>query len=197
MTDYAARREPAVFKPLIDAALLRIARKASCDDEAARVLGALETQPGGGPWTYLLEASSKLRPLGLAQTVRKGEWAHYFLAGEHESYQGHTTHRDDDDDGSIPYVNLRHYPAEARAALKQGNFVGGYDADVIAMWRRSDGRYSPCHAHPEGFWLLGQDAIDFAERAAVLAEGGEPPPIVDAEVDALADGEGEDGSEDE
>lgn len=186
MTDYAARREPGVFKPLIDGALLRIGRKVGVDDKLSLVLGALEAPPGSGPWTYLMAAITAARPLGLDKAIRDGEWAHYFLGGQHESYEGHTTYRDEDDDGSVPYVNLRHYPAEARPALKQGTFVGGYDADVIALWRRADGRYSPCHAHPEGFWLLGQDAIEFVERAATIAEGKTPPDLVDAEVEALA-----------
>jgi hypothetical protein len=197
MFDAAARREPSVFKPLIDAALLRIGRKAGVDEDLATLLGGLDVPPGGGAWTYLLEALRAAQPLGLAKTVPDGEWAHYFLSGEHESYAGHTTHHDDDDDGSISYVNLRDYPREARPALRQGHFVGGYDADVIAMWRRADGRYSPCHAHVEGFWLLGQDPIDFIERAAMLAEGKTPPAIVDPEVEALASEGDDEGDDDE
>lgn len=196
MTDPAARREPSVFKPLIDAALLRIGKKAGVEDELVKLLGSLEAPPGGGPWTYLMDAIRAAQPLGLAKVVPNGEWAHYFLSGEHESYEGHTTHRDEDDDGSISFVNVRNYPREARPALRQGHFVGGYDADVIAMWRRADGRYSPCHAHMEGFWLLGQDAIDFIERAAMMAEGQTPPDIVDPEVEALANAEDDDEADD-
>ncbi|MEL6182880.1 MAG: hypothetical protein AAFS10_28250, partial [Myxococcota bacterium] len=59
----------------------------------------------------------------------------------------------------------------------------GWGEDVVGLWRRPGGYTSLYHAHPEGFWLLGYDAVDFVERAVarldwVEADHGVDDPLV-------------------
>ena len=65
--------------------------------------------------------------------------------------------------------DLEYYPEESHECLSQYNYIGGADADVIALWQRED-RTSVCHAHVEGFWILGEDPVDYIEKIAEKAE---------------------------
>ncbi len=180
--DYRARKNPDVFKPLIDVALSRI----------ARVGGRSFTPPdaveaGTGPWGYLNAAAaagrSSLTSEAVAKALGEHSWSHQFLLGklaEHfTSYDVVETEaeasggggEDDEDFGSDDRpVVLEYYPKESWECLRQGNFIGGADADVFALWQRED-RTSVCHAHMEGFWTLGEDPVDYIERIATKAEG--------------------------
>lgn len=178
--DYVARKQPAVFKPLIDAALERIAKVGG---RAFTPPGSVA--PGTGPWGYLTTVVAAAKDDLTSEAVRSalGEhsWSVAFLGGtlaEHfTSYDVVETEEDarggDDDEDWDPEarpVVLAYYPEESRECLRQGNFVGGADADVFALWQRAD-RTSVCHAHMEGFWILGEDPADYIERIAAKAEG--------------------------
>lgn len=195
MTDYVARRDASVFKPSIDAAMLRIARHAGRENEVRAALDALVVPSGTGPWGYFLLTLDAVKNLGLDQAAPVGTWGDYFFSGQHRDYVPHSTERDEEDDGN--WLSLGDYPREAIPALKQKLYVGGYDADVVMLWARTDGRHTVCHAHPEGFWILGQDPIDFVERTAIEVEGGKPPDITDPELEALADGSARTEADDE
>lgn len=178
--DYHARKQPAVYKPLIDAALDRIAKV------GGRTFTPPESiAPGTGPWGYLTTAvavgKDDLTTGAVRAMLGEYHWSYRFLLGrlaEHltafetveteEDAQGGDDDEDWDPDGR-PIV-LAYYPEEARACLRQENFVGGADADVFALWERDD-RTSVCHAHMEGFWILGEDPVDYIERIAARAEG--------------------------
>jgi hypothetical protein len=178
MTDYAARRRPEIFKPLVDAALSRIA---AVGGRAFTRPAAVES--GTGPWGYLDAAvaagRADLTTVAVGKALGEHSWGHQFLLGklaEHltavEAVETEEDAAGDDDEegfGGRPIV-LAYYPEESHECLRQGNFVGGADADVIALWQRAD-RTSVCHAHMEGFWILGEDPIDFIERIAAKAEG--------------------------
>ncbi len=158
MTDYAHRTDPSVFKPLIDAALLEIARKGGGDVEAVqKELDALDATQYRRQWSYLMRALSRTRTHLLTDKVLQApnHWFDHFLEGNHYDT------RDKDVDSIIEY-----YPERAQEALRQENLVGGYDADIIGLWKRDDGHESVYHAHMEGFWILGEDTIDFVASFA-------------------------------
>jgi hypothetical protein len=178
--DYAARRRPEIFKPLVDAALSRIAAV-----DARTFTPPAAVEPGTGPWGYLEAAvaagRADLTTLAVGNALGEHSWGHRFLLGklaEHltafeaveteEEAAGGDDEEDFDPEGR-PIV-LAYYPEESHECLRQGHFVGGADADVIALWQRAD-RTSVCHAHMEGFWILGEDPVDFIERIAAKAEG--------------------------
>jgi hypothetical protein len=172
MTDFAQRTDPAVFRPLIHQELLRIARAVDADEAAlARKLTALSARGhavGRTQWEYLLSALDVARPHLWNDTTRErfaGDWFGYFLEGRHKKYVPHrlVLDTDEDGDGGGHAVFLESHDEIARPCLRQERFVGGYDADVVALWRRKGGYESVCHSHPEGFWLLGRDAAEFAQ----------------------------------
>ena len=165
--DYVARQSPDVFKPLIDGALLRIAEKAGAEETTRAALAGLDpySQPRG--WDYLVQALAVIREALLTETVERsleGEWFLAFLRGRVG------------EDLEEP-LDLACYPDAAKSCLKQREVVARVDSDVVALWSRKDGRVSVCHAHPEAFQVLGEDASDFVERAALKAGGVESPPI--------------------
>jgi hypothetical protein len=122
-----------------------------------------------------LQATRELLVTPKLAELAKGEWFLPLLRGD--EYTGHVLagkHSDDFDDPVV--LDPDDYPDEARPALKQSYFIGGSDADVVLLWRQKDATHAICHAHPEGFWILGQDAIDFAERFARTCAGETLPP---------------------
>jgi hypothetical protein len=179
--DYAARRRPEIFKPLVDAALSRIAAVGG-----RTFTPPAEVEAGTGPWGYLDAAvtagRADLTTVAVANALGEHTWNHQFLLGklaEHfTSYDVVETEEDaaggDDEEEDFGFegrpVVLSYYPEESHECLRQAHFVGGADADVIALWKRAD-RTSVCHAHMEGFWILGEDPVDFIERIAAKAEG--------------------------
>lgn len=174
--DYRARQKPEQFKPLIDAALARLASLSGA------ALTLAEVSEGTGPWGYLTEAIAQNRAALTGPKVRAalGEhtWYDQFLTGHlaDNLNAGSVIDSEDDLDPEDDYdpdaapVVLAYYPAAAHACLRQELFIGGADADLFALWPRED-RTSVCHAHMEGFWILGEDPIDFIERIADRAEG--------------------------
>lgn len=178
---YAARTHPELYAPMLHSVLVRIA--ASVGLPGAAVWSALEPLTPHhqgrelGPWRYLMSALDALRPLWTpAQLARlraalSGGWFLYFLEGHHEVYRAHVLV---DDPCALEMdttlwgepIFLDCYPEEAWPFLSQETFVGGVGEDVVGLWRQPRGHACVCHAHPEGLWLLGADAIDFAERAA-------------------------------
>lgn len=175
MTARSPRTSPEVFKPAIDAALVRIARVAAADADAVqRALAGLRE---GRAFPYLLGALHALRGLVDVDRLRAagaGTWLLYFLEGKDARYEGHFLEPEgagfEDELGQASPIRLEFYPEQAHAALRHQDFVGGQDADVVGLWRLPDGREAIYHAHPEGFSLLGDDAIDFVEREAARLE---------------------------
>ena len=173
--DYAKRNEIDVYRPLIDAALLRIVRATDGDEEQAHAaLDAVEHD--AGPWGYLNKAVNAVRDsidMDAIEEVLPYAWATSFLrdtwsSGEYPMYC--VDSEDDVDPMDFPRpVVLQYYPEEAHECLGQQIYVGGGDADIIALWKRED-RTSICHAHMEGFWILGEDSVDFIENYATKFE---------------------------
>ncbi|AWV91253.1 hypothetical protein [Bradymonas sediminis] len=180
--DYAARKTPEIYKPMIDAALLRLARVAGADDEAVSVtLADLKVEPGTGPWGYLTQAAipairSSLTTEALQTALGPYSWNFSLLKGTLADNLQAFDYVETQDEVEIDYedpwgspVVLEYYPEESHECLRQVNYIGGSDADIIALWRRAD-RTSICHAHMEGFWILGEDPIDWIEKIASAAE---------------------------
>lgn len=165
---------PDVFKPLIDSALGRLAAVAGVGSTVSDKLARLHASPNSTAWSYLMDAMDVVRG-DFGGSFPQAEWGTHFLSGAYLN-----------DSPSVPAK--KRYPREAGPAIDERLVVGGVDADVILLWPRNDGRVSVCHAHPEGFWILGHDVVDFIERAAFEAEGKRLEDIVDDEVEALADG---------
>lgn len=167
------RTTPAVYKPLIDSALQKFARHAGKSPaELAKKLDALDVRDLG-PWGYLMQALESARPLLLSAHARerlRGDWFLSFLTNDNANNNpptglaGDCSDGDEYDDSFENLISLEYYPEEAREGLAQEHFVGGTDADVIFLWKGELTKV--CHAHPEGFWILGDDPIDFVERAA-------------------------------
>jgi hypothetical protein len=180
VTDYEARIQPEVYRPLIDEALVRIAERSGGDVPAVRrTLERIGPETPSTQWSYLTRALRDIREHLLTEPVKevgKHNWFLYFLEGRDADYHGHSLIDPDEDapespDGDEsasgrPVAYLEYYEEEAWECLRQRAFVGGYDADVVALWTREDGRVSVCHAHPEGFWILGEDAAEFAMKFA-------------------------------
>lgn len=154
--------------------------------ESAVTKAVAPLTPEQDAWSYLLEALDAARPAlkkrALAEAL-EGNWFLHFI----ESKRGRTKKGIVADD----------YPPEARACFEEGRFVGGSDADVIALWRTPAGSDAVCHLHPEGFWVLGKDAADFAERAAATAHGEEPEDLDDWLEEQLPDADGDGGGVDD
>ncbi|MBH25137.1 MAG: hypothetical protein CMH57_11910 [Myxococcales bacterium] len=176
----AARTHPEIYRPLVDAALLRVGEFCGADLRGLqRALAPIEVERGGGrlslgPWGYVEEALCRARPLVMGARLREAlgcGWFTYFMEGGADRYEGHALIEDagalsmDADVWGVPLF-LEAYPEEAWPFLRQQAYVGGFDEDVVGLWRRPGGYSSLCHAHPEGFWVLGYDAVDFVERAA-------------------------------
>ncbi|MFP4599716.1 MAG: hypothetical protein ACLFVJ_15770 [Persicimonas sp.] len=171
--DWKARKEPETYKPLIDDAILRIARAAGADEEA---IGATleEQSPTRGPWDYLTDVVGKVRDDLVTDELRDARpWFFSFLDGTFDRYlETYYCVETQADAGSDPFdrpLVLEYYPEEAHECLRQETYVGGADADIYALWNRGN-RYSVCHAHMEGFWILGEDPTDFIENIADKTE---------------------------
>lgn len=171
--DWEARKKPENYKPLIDAALLRIAHAAGADEAAVKA--TLEEQsPTKGPWNYLTNVLKEIREDLLTDELRDARpWGMSFLDGtidEHlEAFSCVETQADVSPDPFDRPVVLEYYPEEAHECLRQQIYIGGADADIFALWNRGD-RYSVCHAHMEGFWILGEDPSDYIENIADKVE---------------------------
>ena len=153
--NYEERKQPNVYKPLIDEALIRIVEATGGDvDEARQALD--EVEHDGTSFEYLndhaVPAVSSFVDLEVVQERIPHRWGKSLLEGKFEA-------------GTMLFPNIEFYPEDSKEFLHQQNFIGGYDADVVGLWDRDD-RQSICHAHMEGFWILGEDAIDFVEKTA-------------------------------
>jgi hypothetical protein len=178
--DWETRKQPEIYKPLIDEALLRIARASGGDE--AKTSEILEAQaPDGGPWTYLNDVVPEVRDSIVTDAlseVMQGQWAFQFLEGTIDRYLETWDYVESADDyqpdpmsmGGMPVI-LEYYPEESHECLRQCHYIGGADADIIALWDRED-RTSVCHAHMEGFWILGEDPADYIENIADKVEEG-------------------------
>jgi hypothetical protein len=175
--NYKARQKPEVFKPMIDEALLRIARVANVDEDAVSArLG--EVEPGGDSWHYLYEqalpAVSEILYTDqldeLFEDAGNGWGQMLFsqdLDGELFATRCVATAAEDDDPDEYPVV-LEYYPQIAHECLKQENYVGGQDDAIVALWKRED-RTSICVAwatEEEEMDILGEDTIDWIESIA-------------------------------
>lgn len=173
--DYAKRKEIDVYRPMIDAALIRIVN--ATDGDEAQAQSALDAvDHDAGPWGYLKNAVNAARDsIGMEaiEEVLPHDWATSFLRDTWSSGEYPFSCVDseaDVDPMAIPRpVVLEYYPEESHECLRQQNYVGGADADILALWRRED-RTSICHAHMEGFWILGEDPVDFIENYATKFE---------------------------
>lgn len=155
--NYEERQQPAINKPWIDEALLRMIKCTTADLAAAQgILNSLEATEDAD--TYLKKAISSLKT--------------FFTSFEMHSKLGGGRGRlllkliSPDNDG---WFELEYYPKEAHAFLKKGNFIEIQDADIIGRWKRKD-RVSYHHAHMEGFWTVAEDAIDLIEQIAYTVE---------------------------
>ena len=159
MRDFENRKDPAIYRPRINEALLRIVKATNGDVNAAR--DALDTiKYEGTSWGYL---NDKAVPL-------VSEFINLKIVNEKIPYSWGKALLEQTLGVPTAYPEIEYYPEEAIACLEQENYIGGYDADIIALWDRGD-RESICHAHMEGFWVLGEDAIDFVEKTATELEG--------------------------
>jgi hypothetical protein len=173
--DYAKRNEIEFYRPLIDDALIRIVKVSDGDVEQAQAaLDAVEHD--AGPWGYLNKATAAVREIidmDNIDEVLPYDWVTGFLQGRWDNaeipmYCVDSYDDVDPHDFMMPVV-LEYYPEESHECLQQQFYVGGGDADIIALWKRED-RTSVCHAHMEGFWILGEDPADFIERYATKLE---------------------------
>jgi len=167
------------FKGPIDDALLALCAFSEGDLEAFRAgLDGIDTE-GAGPWWYLNEGmrigrvhvdGARLEAAGV------NGWFLYFLKGDAETAsipdscvaseeEVEDWYHSDDRWGDRAPLALSRYPAEAHAALRQEHYFGGYDADIVGLWRKDSHLYV-YHAHPEGFWLLAKSPVDFVQQAA-------------------------------
>ncbi len=169
--DYAKRQQIETYRPLIDDALLRIVETTGGDrEEGTAALQAIDHKEG--PWGYLNKAVQAVRPAINMETIDEvlpHNWVTGFLKGRWENAEipfSYVETADQVEPGTFmrPLI-LEYYPEESHECLKQRTYVGGGDADIIALWRRDD-RTSVCHAHMEGFWILGEDPTDFIEKYA-------------------------------
>ena len=157
--DFAARRSANVYKPLIDDALARIAG-ATGGDKAA-IGTALASVPAvDSQWTYLVAALDAIRDRLVTDGLEAKLENDWFVTIAKEP-------RQDD----LPFVESEYYPEESHAFLEEEDYVAGEDADVVGLWTRRGGHQSLCHAHMEGFWILGRDVAEFVEWTAATAEG--------------------------
>lgn len=188
--DYAARKLPEIFKPLIDAALLRIAHAAGADTNAVQErldelvpklgLNVLHKRDTSRPWHYLrYQATPAIADLILTDRFNEALGHHYTTSllngafGEYlETADWVTTKEELDDErywDSYPVV-LEYFPPESHECLKQGYYVDGVDGtEVLALWDRGD-RHSVCRVLRQGFFILGEDSVDWIEKIATEVE---------------------------
>lgn len=169
--DYESRKKPAVYKPLIDTELQKIAEIAGADAGAVQAeLDAVDLE-GRGPWGYLTAAAKATTDLLFTDEVRRklaGNWAAALWEPpqQYTCYGGPTEDdvERDPDDYETNYIVAEYYPEESHEALAQDNYWAGADADVMGIWQK-DGIAKVFHAHMEGFWILGEDPVDFIQKA--------------------------------
>jgi hypothetical protein len=176
--DYEARKQPEAYKPLFGAAFAELGRFAGADLEAVQAaLDGIDTT-GMGPWGYLLAAASATKPLVFNDKVKEAlgfRWGRQLWEPSDIPVFGGMTEDEverDPDDYETNYIVAEYYPEEAHEALEQDYFWGGSDADVLGLWIK-DGIAKVFHAHMEGFWILGEDPIDFFEKIVAQIVGGD------------------------
>jgi hypothetical protein len=181
--DYEARKRPEVYKPLYGAAFAELARFAGADLEAvqAGLDGIDATQMG--PWGYLLAAVSATRPLVFTDKVQEAlgsRWARQLWEPSNNPPELSLPRDEDeveDEDGPDLFneweterIVAVDYPEKAQEALAQDFFWGGSGADVLGIWQK-DGIAKVFHAHYEGFWILGEDPVDYFEKVVAQIVG--------------------------
>lgn len=168
--DYTSRNKPEVFKPLIDAELLKLAKYNGADiGKTEKILATVDPKKMGA-WGYLTSAIDATRSMVYEGKVAENlgfSWSHQLFEQDMERFPffaGETENDVPEDlDFSENPIVLEYYPKESHEALRQDMFVGGADADVIGLWRVED-RTRVFHAHMEGFEILGEDPVDYLQR---------------------------------
>lgn len=173
---YKERTKPEIFKPLIDGAWVEMAEIVGADQGKVRdVLNKipLESLQDGNStsFRYLKVTAGNLRGIIFtekAEALLRNTWFKHIIrepVNEPPVYGGETEDEFNAEDASEDDnpVFLEHYPEESHEALRQNLYIGGYDADVLGLWSTESG-VKIFHAHPEGFWILGEDAIDWLTK---------------------------------
>ncbi len=176
-------RKPAVFKPLIDEYLLRIAQWADVDGERLqRTLQAISAERAT-PFEYLYNAARKVRnqlfiervesklTYGYSRQLFVSGDTNYIFAGESE-YDYDPAELESEDYAVV----LENYPRAAHKALEQDKIWGGAGAEVVGIFTAKDGIEQIYKATPKEFIILGEDAIDYLEKIIQHGFGKMLPP---------------------
>ncbi|MBW2703622.1 MAG: hypothetical protein JRF33_22630 [Deltaproteobacteria bacterium] len=168
--DYGARKAPEVYKPLFDAEFAKLAELAGADLAAVQKLLDEIKLEGRGPWGYLTGGVSATAALLFNDKLKDAlgyTWVRQLWepSDQFAMFGGMTEDEveRDPDDYDTNYIVAEYYPEESREALAEDNYWGGGDADVVGLWVK-DGVAKVYHAHMEGFWILGEDPVDFLQK---------------------------------
>jgi hypothetical protein len=143
------------------AALIQ-SRTDRADLEAALALrtlpeGAVRCNPG--PWSFVKTALAETRGLliGDGDAVPTRYWLDYLLAGRHVDFD-------------LPDLDKSDYPEPAWPAFERGTVLGKRGYAVFGLLPRDDDSAQVFAVAPR-FRVLGDDVVDFVERAVAHAIG--------------------------
>lgn len=169
--EVARHHAPDLYRPLIDAELLRLVELAGASrEEALRALADLDASALDA-WHYLQAAVRTLRPLIWHDRLRerlRGSWGFaLFEPGDDVPFSCVETADElppDDENLGVQPVVIERYPIEAHEALRQEHYwAGNSDGTVVGVVH--DGSVARIYyAHPDRFELLGHDAVEFIQR---------------------------------
>ncbi|MCH2043612.1 MAG: hypothetical protein MK212_05680 [Saprospiraceae bacterium] len=167
--NYTTRLSPEVYKPIVDNLLIKFSQYLTTDTNALKKILA-ELIAEGSSWEYTLEALKKTRPYIYTEVVQSKlqyEWGNTLLSSnkEEEEDEEEDWDEDEEEDWDINDVDLNDYPEESHEAIQQETFWVCEDADITGIWKQANEVEKIYHAHMEGFWILGEDAIDFLEKS--------------------------------
>lgn len=168
--DYAARKNPEAYKPLLDAEFAKLVELVGGDKaEVQKHLDSIDTE-GCRPWDYLTSGINATKKIIFTEKLQEAlgySWTkHLWQAGDQYTCFGGMSEDDfeqDPDDFETNYIIGEYYPEESHEALQQDDFWGGSDADVVGLWSK-DAITKIFRAHMEGFWILGEDPVDFFQK---------------------------------